>query len=141
EALALLFAADRLDHLHQQILPALRRGEVVLCDRYLLSSLVYQGLTTRPAWVSQINRLAVLPDLTLFIDVDPRTAAARRAKRGKEAELFEDEQMQRKVAGRYRRVIRNRRRRERIISIDGTKSIEEVTAQALKLIDRRTGVA
>jgi dTMP kinase len=141
QALALLFAADRLDHLHQQILPALRKGEVVLCDRYLLSSLVYQGLTTRPAWVSQINRLAVLPDLTLFIDVDPRTAAARRAKRGKEAELFEDEQMQRKVAARYRRVIRNRRRRERIISIDGTKSIEEVTAQALKWIDRRTGFA
>ncbi len=141
ETLALLFAADRLDHLHQQILPALRRGEVVLCDRYVLSSLVYQGLTSRPAWVSQINQLAVPPDLTLFIDVDPRTAAARRASRGKEAELFEDEQTQQKIAARYRRVIRHRRRRERIISIDGSKSIEEVTAQALKLIDRRTGVA
>ncbi len=141
EALALLFAADRLDHLHRQIFPALRRGEVVLCDRYVLSSLVYQGLTTWPAWVSQINQLAVLPDLTLFIDVDPRTAAARRAARGKVAELFEEEQMQQKIAARYRRVIRHRRRRERIISIDGSKSIEEVTAQALKLIDRRTGVA
>jgi dTMP kinase len=128
-------------HLHQRIFPALRRGEVVLCDRYVLSSLVYQGLTTRPAWVTRINQLAVLPDLTLFIDVDPRTAAARRAARGKVAELFEEEQMQQKIAARYRRVIRHRRRRERIISIDGTKSIEEVTAQALKLIDRRTGVS
>lgn len=47
--LALLFAADRIDHLDREILPALARGEVVVCDRYVMSSLVYQSLDCNPA--------------------------------------------------------------------------------------------
>lgn len=51
ETLALLFAADRTDHLHARILPALEQGKVVLCDRYVLSSLAYQGASLPMAWV------------------------------------------------------------------------------------------
>jgi dTMP kinase len=55
---ALLFAADRMDHLTTQIIPALRSGRHVVCDRYVLSSLAYQGLTVGPDWLMEVNRFA-----------------------------------------------------------------------------------
>src|SRR5204862_347715 len=64
-ALALLFAADRLDHIHRVVEPALARGEVVISDRYVASSWIYQGLACDPQWVRTINAHAPWPDLTL----------------------------------------------------------------------------
>ena len=67
QTLTLLFAADRVDHLEAQVLPALDRGEIVICDRYVLSSLAYQGMTLPMEWVSGINAFAARPDITLFL--------------------------------------------------------------------------
>ena len=86
--LALLFAADRLDHLEAEILPALRPGQLVICERYLLSSLAYQGAACSIDWVEQINAGAISPDLTIFLDVKPGEASRRRAARGSARELF-----------------------------------------------------
>lgn len=134
ETLALLFAADRTDHLHAEILPALSRGEVVLCDRYLLSSLAYQGAELPLPWVEAINDYATPPDLTLFLEVDPALAATRRAARGGEPELFEAEERQRKIAKQYLSVIRRRAGKERIVRLDGSLPLAEVTRLALGAI-------
>src|SRR5262249_53814736 len=108
DALALLFAADRLAHLRAQILPALERGQVVICDRYLLSSLAYQGSVLPVDWVEQINARAISPDLTIFLEVNAEIAAERRASRGGKAELFENPERQRKVIQQYLAAIRSR---------------------------------
>ena len=75
---ALLFAADRLDHLQNVIMPALNRGEIVVSDRYIYSSLAYQGAVGLDiAWIETVNSSALKPDLALFIDVDPRVVLSR----------------------------------------------------------------
>src|ERR1700754_5072476 len=73
---ALLFAAARSDHVEQVIRPAIRRGKIVLCDRFLDSSRVYQGITGNldPAFMAEIERIAIngmMPDMTLIFDIDP----------------------------------------------------------------------
>lgn len=136
ETLALLFAADRVDHLEAQVLPALKRGEVVVCDRYLLSSLAYQGSSLPMAWVEQANARAVRPDLTLFIEVDVKTASRRRSLRGGEPEMFDADAKQRRIARQYRAAIRRRAGKERIVRIDGGLPVEEVTRLSLESIER-----
>jgi dTMP kinase len=87
-------------------------------------------------WVEQINTRARAPDLTLFLEIDVRTAARRRAARGGEPELFDADQRQAQIAQRYLEAIRRRPRSERIVRIDGTLSKEEVTRTALEAIAR-----
>ncbi|MBL8584314.1 MAG: dTMP kinase [Rhizobiaceae bacterium] len=95
---ALLFAAARSDHIEQVIRPAVDAGEVVLCDRFLDSSRVYQGVTggLPPQIMRRIEEVSVngmMPDLTLIFDIDPAAglsrAAARRGDEG--ADRFERE--------------------------------------------------
>ncbi|RKH73301.1 dTMP kinase [Corallococcus interemptor] len=136
ETLALLFAADRTDHLHARVLPALEEGKVVLCDRYVLSSLAYQGASLPMTWVDTVNAHAVSPDLTLFVGVDPNVAATRRAVRGGPAELFEADEAQRRIAKQYLKAITLRQKRERIVNIDGELSVEAVTDACLKQVRR-----
>ncbi|NVJ21032.1 dTMP kinase [Myxococcus sp. AM011] len=141
ETLALLFAADRTDHLAARVLPALEEGKLVLCDRYVLSSLAYQGASLPMAWVEAVNGYAVSPDLTLFVGVAPEVAAKRRAARGGAAELFEADEAQRRIAKQYLAAIRRRAKKERIVHIDGEQGIEAVTAASLveirKLLARK----
>ena len=108
DTLALLFAADRLDHVAREIRPALSAGIHVVCDRYDLSSLAYQSATAVPGtdpvpWIRALNQRALRPDLTLVLDVDPDVAEARRAARGQPAELFERRDLQRRLAQLYAR--------------------------------------
>jgi dTMP kinase len=78
----LLMAADRAQHVEEQVLPALARGDWVVCDRYVPSSLVYQGVVRGVGVdeVDAVNRVAtagVAPDLVVVLDVDDAVAAAR----------------------------------------------------------------
>ncbi|MEW6630797.1 MAG: dTMP kinase [Pseudomonadota bacterium] len=84
---AILFAAARSDHVEQIIRPAVERGSIVLCDRFMDSSRVYQGVTggLDPAFMKALEEVAIngmVPDLTLIFDIDPaeglRRATARR---------------------------------------------------------------
>jgi len=92
---ALLFAAARSDHVEQLIRPALRRGKVVICDRFVDSSRVYQSNVAAEllAEFERISLNGIMPDLTLIFDIDPevglRRAAARRG--GDQADRFEKE--------------------------------------------------
>lgn len=136
ETLALLFAADRMDHLAAQVEPALARGELVLCDRYVLSSLAYQGSTLPMQWVGELNARALAPDLTLFIDVNAATAASRRLVRGGAEELFEADAKQRKIRRQYQKALGSALvpGRSKIVRIDGKGSVEAVTEACLSAL-------
>jgi dTMP kinase len=105
-ALALLFAADRIDHVDSVVEPALRSGRTVISDRYVLSSLAYQSVTSPEGegavpWIRAINARAIRPDLTIVLDVSDDVAAERRALRGGPPELFEIRDVQRQLAEVY----------------------------------------
>jgi dTMP kinase len=100
-ALALLFAADRVDHVQSEILPQLQRGLNVVTDRYVYSSLAYQSLDLELSWVAQINGLAPEPDLTCYLRVDPLLARSRRDGRGEDEEIFDADPLQQRIARRY----------------------------------------
>jgi dTMP kinase len=90
------------------ILPALRSGRTVVSDRYTLSSLTYQALTSPEGeasvpWIRELNARAPRPDLTLVLDVSEDVAAERRARRKGPAEIFEVSELQRKLASAYAR--------------------------------------
>jgi dTMP kinase len=144
-ALALLFAADRRDHLAAEVLPRLAAGTDVVSDRYALSSLAYQGLTTGDmAWVEAINREATAPDLTIFLRVRAGLALGRRRAAATDPELYEVEAFQRRVAKSYQRALeRLRRAGQRVEVLDGERPVE-VVAEAIgalvgRLRSRRPG--
>jgi dTMP kinase len=127
-AMALLFAADRLDHYHNEIGPALQRGDVVLSDRYVLSSLVYQG-EALGGWPVQLNAHAPAPDLTVLIEVSPELAAARRTQRGGAAERYDDNTMQTRLASRYDALAPRG-----TLRLDGTRPPAEISAAIVSAI-------
>ena len=134
QALALLFAADRLDHLASVVEPALAEGKVVVSDRYVLSSLAYQGMRLPLSWVETLNTAARPADLTLYLEVDPRTAARRRQGRGGAAELFDADEVQRAVARAYGRVVRKHARAQRVVRVDGRAAPDEVAREILSRV-------
>lgn len=126
---SLLFAADRLDHVQREVEPALRRGEVVVSDRWYHSSLAYQGTGAERAWITELNRSARRPDLTILLRVAPEVAAERRLAAGRTQELFEDLAMQRRVAAGYDEVMAALSAAgERIEVLDGEATPDQVAA-------------
>lgn len=132
-ALALLFAADRLDHVSVEIAPKLAAGIDVVCDRFTLSSLAYQGAALgEVAWVAELNRAAARPDATLFLRVRPEVALRRRQAASVDREIFEVDAFQRKVARSYDEAIRRvRRAGQRVLELDGEAPVEAVAAAVL----------
>lgn len=130
-ALALLFAADRLDHVATEIEPALAAGQIVITDRYVMSSWVYQSLDCDPAWVRSINRRAPWPDLTFVIDVPAsegmRRILARRGALGPALEIYETTPLQERLAAGYSALAHEGL--PHVERIDGTQPPDEVTAR------------
>jgi dTMP kinase len=135
-ALALLFAADRLDHLSAEVLPRLAAGEDVVSDRYTLSSLAYQSITTGDAaWVEEINGRARAPDLTIFLRVRPGLALGRRRGAGTTPELYEVDSFQRQVALSYERAVSSLQAGgQRIEVLDGEQPVEVVAEAVDRLV-------
>jgi dTMP kinase len=138
--MALLFAADRLDHLECMILPALREGATVISDRYDLSSLAYQSATA-PAgelvvpWIREINVCALRPDLTIVLDVSAETAEVRRGVRGSAEEMFETGEIQLKLAAIYRgaeELVPG----DRLVHVSGEGEIEVVGERVLAAVQQ-----
>lgn len=134
---ALLFAAARAQHVHQVIQPALADGHWVVCDRFVDSSLAYQGaargLGIDRVW--ELNAPAVagcLPDLALVIDLDAATAMAREAG---PADRIESEgvALQRAVADGYRELAARFPERVRLVSGDGTPA--DVHERVMNLVE------
>lgn len=134
--LALLFAADRTDHIHTQIRPNLDRGRHVICDRYLLSTLAYQGQTLDINWLIQINAGALRPDLTFYLDVPADKARMRMRQTRWAKDLYEDESQQRLIRQTYAELI------EReiplvgpVVYIDASRPRTEVTKHMIQVLD------
>lgn len=139
EALALLFAADRLHHLASTVEPGLAAGAIVISDRYALSSFAYQGRVLGQPWVETLNARATSPDLTLFLEVRPRVAAARRKMRGGRRERFEDARTQAAVARAYGAVMARHARAHHVRWIDGEMGVDEVAAEVARAVARLLG--
>lgn len=142
EALALLFAADRLYHLEAIIEPALKRGEVVISDRYYHSSLVYQGDVDEEdrvdyEWVRQINGRARRPDLTVYLEADVELSLARMA--GRESfDIFESREKLARLQVRYGEVMGFLGAQgHEILRLDAALAVEELTAQILEALEER----
>ncbi len=136
--LALLVAADRLDHWESEIRPRLEEGVDVVSDRYVLSSLAYQAATTGdPAWVASINSRAPSPDLTLFLRVRPAVALRRRYAATAEREIFEVPEFQRRVHRAYGRALAGLvKAGERVVEVDGEEDVPSVTASLARAVWR-----
>ncbi len=130
-SLALLFAADRSEHLYAPggIVAALQAGSYVASDRYLFSSLVYQSLGCPADYVAALNARFPLPRHLLFIDTPPEQCQRRiAARRGRE--LFEEQPLQHEIRQRYLAVLRQfAGYGVTVLSVDGSGSPEEVGAR------------
>jgi dTMP kinase len=115
EAEALLFAADRIEHMQNEVKSALDEGKLVICDRYVYSSLAYQGSTGLSLdWIKTINARALQPDFSIFIDVPPERVL-KRLKRKKS--VMETLETQRKVREVYLKFVE----KGELVRVDGDK--------------------
>ena len=125
---ALLFAADRVDHVENRIKPALKQGKIVVSDRYVYSSLAYQGAAGLDLkWIEEINRFALLPDSAIYIDVPPEVVV-KRIKRKKT--VMERLQIQQRVREVYMKLVEE----GQLVLIDGNRPKEEVAKDILRLV-------
>ncbi|HOQ75955.1 MAG TPA: dTMP kinase [Thermoclostridium sp.] len=136
----LLYAASRAQLVSEVIKPELEKNRAVICDRFVDSSLAYQGvgrgLGVNNVWV--VNRQAVddcLPDITFFMDLDADASMARRIAKGEEADRIESEKMDfhRRVYSGYLEL--SRRYPDRIKRIDVNRSPQEVFAEIRGYVD------
>lgn len=134
--LALLFAADRMDHLEVEVLPRLTAGECVVSDRYDHSTVAYQSVSGRDPgsipWLRELNRFARRPDLTIVLDVSPEVARARRLSRSSAKELFDDDDLQGRLA-RFYLEIDAHFPGERIAHVSADRDVDAVFADVLAL--------
>jgi dTMP kinase len=115
-ALALLFTADRMQHLAGEVEPALSSGKVVVCERYYYSTVAYQsaqGVDSK--WLTALNSAARRPDLGILIDVDPAVAASRTST----GEIFENKEFLSKVRENYLMF-------DDLVRVDGGGSLDSV---------------
>jgi dTMP kinase len=132
---ALLFAADRVDHVEREIKPMLKEGKIVVSDRYIYSSIAYQGAAGLDIeWIKEINKMALEPDLAIYIDV-PLEVIMRRLK-GKERTVMEHPDIQMKVRDIYVTLVKE----GKLIPVDGNRPIKKVSSQIQRIVLGRLGI-
>jgi dTMP kinase len=142
--MALLFAADRMDHVESDIEPFLADGGIVVSDRYDASSLAYQSVSSGRGgdatidWIRSLNRYALRPDLTIVLDVPPDVGAARREARGEAAQLYEQNEVQRALAAFYKDLARHMPE-DRVVLVAAEGTVEEVERRVMDAYVARFG--
>ncbi|PFF51885.1 MULTISPECIES: dTMP kinase [Bacillus cereus group] len=137
---ALLFASARREHFKNKISPALTEGKIVICDRFVDSSIVYQGYVQGIGMdnVLSINSQAleglVMPHLTLYLDVEPTIALNRIAQNNRETNRFDEKSMEfhKKVREGY--LLIEEKHSNRIKKVDASLSKDEVLQQSIEYI-------
>ncbi|MDD7305592.1 MAG: dTMP kinase [Peptoniphilaceae bacterium] len=137
---ALLYAASRAQLLEEKIKPLLNEGSIVLCDRFVLSSLMYQGIGRNLGIdkIKQINDFAIgniKPDLTLFFNIDYKTALDRK-RQNFESDRLENEEdsFHKRIFDGYINLIE--KYRDQIVTVDATQSIDQVTNYCVSIIEK-----
>jgi len=125
---AVLFAVDRFDHIESEVKPLLRRGKIVVSDRYVYSSIAYQGaLSLSKKWLKEINNRAIKPDLSIFIDVPPEIVIGRI---NRQKSVMETLQTQKRVREAYLKLVDE----EDLLVVDGASSKKEVAERIQKVV-------
>ena len=140
---ALLYAASRRQHLVEKVWPALERGEIVVCDRYLDSSLAYQG-GARHLGIDEVLNINLFatehtdPDLTLLFDIEPELGLARiAANSNREVNRLDLEKLEFHKTVRDTFLLLAKRYPERYVIIDASKSVEDVARATIEAILNR----
>ena len=134
---ALVFAAARGDHAHHLIRPALARGAIVILDRYLDSSVVYQGIA-RGLGETEVEQLSLWatnnlqPDLVVVLDIDPTAALSRFTDRDR----LENEPIEFHQRVREGFLHRARTNPDRFVVVDANGSVDQVSTEVLAAVDR-----
>ena len=142
---ALLFAADRIDHCTREILPQLKKGKIVISDRYLDSSLIYQSIQGKQQgvtldWIATLNQFAIEPDLTIIFDMDPRISLKRReiqnAIDAEDLEKFEKLAFQQQIRSKFQEIVTKAEAqgKKNYLLIKADLPREEIFAKILKEI-------
>ncbi len=135
---ALLFAAARCEHLNQKVLPALNLGTHVICDRYIDSSVVYQGFTKglTTEYIYDLNLWVTdnfLPNITFFLDIDPKIGLSRIANNNRETNRFDDNDIEfhNTLRKGYLELFKDR---ANSYIIDASKSPDEIYQEVMNII-------
>lgn len=135
---ALLYAASRAQHVHDVIAPAVEAGKVVICDRFVDSSIAYQQYGRKLGeCVRIINGYAIdgcMPDLTFLLKVKPDVGGTRIGSRGKDRIELEDKSFHEAVYQGYESL--QEEFSERIVGIDAARSVDEIFAEIKEYMDR-----
>lgn len=127
---ALLFAADRIEHVENEVLPALNQGKLVISDRYVYSSLAYQGAAGLSVeWIEKVNEHALPPDFAVFIDVEPKIVMSRLKPQKSVMENLETQQKVREI---YLKFVE----KGSLTSINGNKSKNEVAKELYAVVTK-----
>ena len=138
---ALLYAASRRQHLVKKVLPALKEGKIVVCERFVDSSLAYQGYGRKIGFdeVLKINEFAIeglFPDLTIYLDVDEKTGLKRIESRSFKDRLdLEDLEFHHLVHEGYEKVLEVFK--DRIKVVDAARPLDEVIEKAYEIIKEK----
>ncbi len=146
DTMTLLFSADRLDHVHNIILPHLEKGMDVVCDRYYYSTMAYQGVGGDMKWIKEANSRAPEPEKVFFLDITAKAALERVTKRNAsgregstEREIYEKTGFLDKVVRNYRKIFKQID--DRVLKIDGKKNADAIASQiseyVLQAVDRK----
>jgi dTMP kinase len=139
---AYLFATDRHQHLFGDggILASLEKGASVFCDRYILSSLAYQGITCGDKLPRLLNSLFPRPGLTIYFRIDPHRSMERVLRR-ESLEIYEKLHMQELVSAAYDRIVEEKRSDGwNIATVDAGLGIQEVGARVRLLVGDQLGI-
>lgn len=137
---ALLFASARREHFKNKISPALTEGKIVICDRFVDSSIVYQGYVQGIGMdnVLSINSQAleglVMPHLTIYLDVEPTIALNRIAQNNRETNRFDEKSMEFHKRVREGYLLIEEKYSNRIKKVDASLSKDEVLQQSIEYI-------
>ena len=138
ETEALLFMAARNDHVEKVIKPAIKDNKIVICDRFMDSTIVYQGMRSPQAKKLSLmlfELIGINPDITFLIDMDPEIALERALNRATNEDRFENYgiNFQRRLRQNFLDIAN--KHSDRIKIIDGNRSPQQVAAQIIQSID------
>ena len=137
---ALLYAASRRQHLVERVIPAINAGKIIICERYLDSSLAYQGFGRELGFdeILDINKFAIddyFPDCTIYLDIDEEIGLKRiESRKFKDRLDIETIEFHNRVANGYKEVLKHFK--DRIVIVDAYNSIDIVKSECLDIINK-----